>query len=272
MSGIIGFVILIIAVIAAIAYFAGARKKQQRINDQLNLPFPGSWKSILQENVLFYAELDDTDKSLFEKRVKLFLADKAIQGIDTEINDAIRLMVASSAVIPTFAFPGYNYPHVHTILIYPNSFDEQFRTNRFLGHQEFITGIVGNRSLNGTVILSRPDLISGFNGRPNEANVGIHEFVHLLDKEDGAIDGIPEILIQRPFVGPWLNEIKNEIKLIEKGNSDINPYALTNNAEFLAVVSEYFFDNPVKFQNRHPALFSFLSAIFNTPKSKGLPA
>lgn len=39
--------------------------------------------------------------------------------------------------------------------------------------------------------------------------------------------------------------------------------ALTNNAEFLAVVSEYFFDNPEKFQKKHPELYQFLSAIFN---------
>jgi hypothetical protein len=51
---------------------------------------------------------------------------------------------------------------------------------------------------------------------------------------------------------------------IEQGKSDINPYALTNNAEFLAVVSEYFFDTPDKFLKKHPELYHRLSAIFNT--------
>jgi len=101
------------------------------------------------------------------------------------------------------------------------------------------------------------------NGTPHKNNVGIHEFVHLVDKEDGEIDGIPKVLIDRNFVGPWLLEIKKEMKKIEKGNSDINPYALSNNAEFLAVVSEYFFDNPEKFQKRHPALYRSLSTIFD---------
>jgi Mlc titration factor MtfA (ptsG expression regulator) len=89
----------------------------------------------------------------------------------------------------------------------------------------------------------------------------------LLDKEDGAIDGIPELLIQHRYVGPWLHEVKNEMLRIRKEKSDINPYALTNNAEFLAVVSEYFFSNPKSFQDKHPKLFTFLSAIYNTDQS-----
>ena len=234
------------------------------LKEKLKQDFPDIWRQLLNEKVVFYAQLDDIDKRLFEQRTQLFLATKTITGIDIDIDDSIRLMVASSAIIPTFAFPKYTYPNVHTILIYPNSFDEQFQTKRFKGHKEFITGIVGNRSLSGCVVLSKPDLITGFNGLPNQSNVGIHEFVHLLDNEDGEIDGIPEVLIQRPFVGPWLNEIKNETGLIEKRKSDINPYALTNKAEFLAVVSEYFFDNPKKFERKHKGLYMSLSKIFNT--------
>jgi hypothetical protein len=131
------------------------------------------------------------------------------------------------------------------------------------GPQKNILGMVGSDNQNGTVILSQPDLLRAFEGGLHKENVGIHEFVHMLDKEDGAIDGIPEILIEYAFVGPWLHEIKNEIKRIEKGHSDINPYALASNAEFLAVVSEYFFTNPEKFKRRHSELYSFLSRIYN---------
>ncbi|HYX07095.1 MAG TPA: zinc-dependent peptidase, partial [Bacteroidales bacterium] len=124
-------------------------------------------------------------------------------------------------------------------------------------------GMVGDRYLNNTVILSKPDLINAFNGTRNMHNVGIHEFVHLLDKADGATDGIPEILLDRNYVLPWLKEIKNEIHRIAKGHSDINPYGLTNNAEFLSVVSEYFFDNPHEFHKKHPELYEYLTTIFH---------
>jgi len=126
--------------------------------------------------------------------------------------------------------------------------------------------MVNGRYQNSTVILSKPDLFRSFDGLPHKTNVGVHEFVHLLDKEDGVVDGIPESLLAHQYVGPWLHEIKKEINKIERGKSDINPYALTNNAEFLAVVSEYFFDSPEKFHRRHPELYGFLSTIFNRDK------
>lgn len=251
-------------------------KKKKILQKTLNQSFPYLWRETLRKRIVFYIHLDESDKQLFEKRITYFLATKAIEGIEIKIDDTIRLMVASSAVIPTFAFPNYNYPYVKTILIYPNSFDEKFQTTRYNGNKEFNIGMVGSSFQNGTVILSLPDLLKDFDGHHHRDNVGIHEFVHLLDREDGDIDGIPEFLMDHKYIGLWLHEIKNEIKRIENGKSDINPYALTNNAEFLAVVSEYFFNNPRKFERRHPELYQFLSTIFNknknfnfsTPKSK----
>jgi Mlc titration factor MtfA (ptsG expression regulator) len=263
MNNPITLIIVAISIIGIILFIRSAKNKKKALQEKLNEKFPIAWRNMLKKSVFFYAQLNEADASLFEKRVQLFIATKQIEGIETEIDDSIRLMVACSAIIPTFAFPKYNYPYVHTILIYPNSFDEKFQTERFEGHKEIITGMVDSRNQNGTVILSKPDLVRAFDGLPHKENVGIHEFVHLLDKEDGAIDGIPEALLKHQFVGPWLHEIKNEIARIEKGKSDINPYALTNNAEFLAVVSEYFFSNPEKFKNKHLELYQFLSCIFN---------
>ena len=54
-------------------------------------------------------------------------------------------MIAASAIIPMFAFPEYNYPNLRDILIYPNSFDEKFQTQRTEGDEENIIGMVGNR-------------------------------------------------------------------------------------------------------------------------------
>lgn len=262
---------LYIITIVTIGYFIWHNlKKRRKESITITQPFPPEWRKFLNSKVRFYGDLNDQDKKVFEKRVQIFLAHKLIDPIDTDIDDPVRLMVASSAIIPTFAFADYNYPNVRSVLIYPNSFDEQFQTGRYDGHKQFITGMVGNRFMNGTVILSKPDLIKAFDGQLHKGNVGVHEFVHLLDKEDGAIDGIPELLLEHKYVGPWLHEIKDEMRKIRKGTSDINPYALTNNAEFLAVVSEYFFSNPEGFKKRHPDLYTFLSDIYDKGQTENL--
>lgn len=228
----------------------------------LETRFPAAWQEFLEENSLFYKNLSDADKTVFNRRVQFFLAEKKIEGVSTEITDELKLLVAASAIIPTFAFPFFEYPHLKQVLLYPNSFDRNFQTGEEAGREnQVIAGMVGNGFLNGTLLLSKTDLVNGFQGK-NANNVGIHEFVHLLDMADGAVDGLPEIFLNNVYTLPWLKVIQAEVKKIKKRRSDINPYSLTSNAEFLAVVSEYFFDNPEKFQEKHPELYDYLCAIF----------
>jgi hypothetical protein len=49
---------------------------------------------------------------------------------------------------------------------------------------------------------------------------------------------------------------------IKENNTEINQYGATNEAEFLAVISEYFFETPKLLERNHPALYTMLSKIF----------
>ncbi len=44
--------------------------------------------------------------------------------------------------------------------------------------------------------------------------------------------------------------------------ADINPYGGTNKQEFFAVASEYFFERPKLFKQKHPELYKLLEEIF----------
>ena len=113
------------------------------------------------------------------------------------------------------------------------------------------------------MILSKQSLHRGFDNESDKQNVGIHEFIHLLDKEDGAIDGIPATLLNKKFSIPWLKLIREKTEAIYKGHSDINPYGATNETEFLAVTGEYFFERPQLLKKNHPELYDLLSQAFN---------
>jgi Mlc titration factor MtfA (ptsG expression regulator) len=50
--------------------------------------------------------------------------------------------------------------------------------------------------------------------------------------------------------------------------SDIDPYAVTNEGEFFAVVSEYFFERPDLLEEKHPELYKLLTEFFHQKPGK----
>ena len=112
------------------------------------------------------------------------------------------------------------------------------------------------------MLIFQPDLLQGFRNPSDKRNVGLHEFAHLVDKADGVIDGIPAVGLDRQSIGPWIELIRRKMQEIEAGDSDLNRYALTNEAEFFAVATEYLFERPDLMQRKHPELFVFMQKIF----------
>ena len=122
--------------------------------------------------------------------------------------------------------------------------------------------MVGTGVLSGKLLLSKPHLYLGFENKKDKHNVGIHEFVHLIDMADGNCDGYPERLKEHAFSIPWFELVKYKIKQINTGKSNIRDYGATNNAEFFSVASEYFFERPKMLQSKHPKLFKMLTEVY----------
>jgi Mlc titration factor MtfA (ptsG expression regulator) len=144
-------------------------------------------------------------------------------------------------------------------LLYPDSFNHEFEQQ---GNGRDVLGMVGSGALNHVMILSQHRLRQAFINKTGKDNTAIHEFVHLVDKTDGDIDGIPAFILEKKYIQPWLQLMQHEIKLINEDKSDINPYGATNEAEFFAVVSEYFFERPKLLKDKHPELYELLEKIF----------
>ncbi|UOE46430.1 zinc-dependent peptidase [Mucilaginibacter sp. SMC90] len=248
-------VIVLIVIVLAVFFFLNKKKVVNEVPAaSLN------YKLLLEQNIPYYQHLDSDRKLLFEQRVAAFLADITIEGVGTKVSDADKVMIAASAVIPIFGFADWKYRNLTNVILYPDTFDNEFQ---FEGENRSILGMVGSGYMNGQMILSRAALTKGFSKSAGKENTAIHEFVHLLDKSDGATDGVPENLLAHEYVMPWLKMIHQEIHKIEAGRSDINPYAITNEAEFLAVVSEYFFQKPTELKHKHPELYEMLSNMFS---------
>jgi Mlc titration factor MtfA (ptsG expression regulator) len=245
--------LIIAAGFIAAVYFI-VRKKSRFTNSMPTIG--GQEKEVLLQKVVFYQHLDVLARSKFEHMLAAFLTDVRIEGVGITVETEDRILVACSAVIPVFGFDQWKYQNLSTVLLYPDTFNKDFQ---FEGSDRNILGMVGTGYMNGQMVLSRSALQQGFSPASGKENTAIHEFVHLLDKSDGSTDGIPENLMEHQYIIPWIKLIQQEINKIE---SDINPYAITNEAEFFAVVSEYFFEKPKELKERHPELYEMLSHTF----------
>ncbi|MFD0941377.1 M90 family metallopeptidase [Pedobacter boryungensis] len=245
---------LILAFVLIISLYFIFRKKKVTIH-----PLSKADKLLLNNNVDFYINLDDAKKIEFEQKIVQFLAVIKIEGVGLEITQLDRLLVAASAIIPIFGFADWEYKNLTNVVLYPDTFNKDFQ---FEGGERNIMGMVGSGFMNGQMVLSQSALRHGFSKSAGKENTGIHEFVHLLDKSDGATDGVPENLMTHEYTLPWIKMMHEEMERIEDDKSDINPYAITNQAEFFAVVSEYFFEQPEILKDKHPDLYHILSRIF----------
>lgn len=217
------------------------------------------WCEFLQNKVAFYRVLSEQDKRRFEQRILLFLQTTSVESGTLEVNDNDRLLVAASAVIPVWAFPKWHYFNLRTVYLFPGAFNERFELGKADSH---ITGMVGTGPMAGKMGLSRPALYQGFENSRDKKNVGIHEFVHLVDMADGECDGYPERLKEFAYSIPWFELVAQKITDIDQRNSNIRAYGATNRAEFFSVASEYFFERPAMMQKKHPKLFTSLSKFY----------
>lgn len=235
------------------------KKKKRPSKPTERTDFPKSWKDLLNKQLPFYRSLGSEEKSHFESRVLRFINTTKITGIKTSVEDEDSVLIGASAIVPIFAFPHWEYHNLQEVLLYPKHFDE----NHTIGSKKkAILGMVGYGYMEGKMILSKYSLWHGFKNKTDKQNTAIHEFVHLLDKADGAIDGVLGTLRERDVVLPWIELMEEKIKEIREGKSDIRAYGATNHEEFLAVTSEYFFERPKLLEKKHPVLYEYMEMMF----------
>lgn len=249
-------------------FYRWASRKKRRRKQVLQQEFPAEWRKILTDRVGFYHTLkSEEQKRQFEKMLQLFLAEKRITGIDVKVDDLTKVLVASSAIIPIFGFKDWEYHNLGEVLVFPGSI-KKYKNEK----NEAVSAVLGrvNPFQNDHyVTLSKPALEQGFNDMADRKNVGIHEFAHMLDQADGEIDGTPATYLPDNLIEPWQELMYREIRKIEQGKSDIDSYGATNEAEFFAVVTEYFFEKPDQLAEKHPKLYELLTQVFDqNPKRR----
>ncbi|MCY7311498.1 MAG: zinc-dependent peptidase [Chitinophagaceae bacterium] len=222
---------------------------------------PENYRELLTDYVKFYHQLNEEGRQRFEKRVEHFLSAVKITGVNAIVEDIDRLLIASGAIIPVFAISDWQYINLHEVLVYPGAFNEDFDQ---AGSDRPIAGMVGGGAMQNVMIITKWQLRQGFINNHDAHNTAIHEFVHLIDKMDGTLDGVPEIILERKYTSQWKNMMDTTIGQMKTDGSDIDMYGATNPTEFFAVISEYFFEQPDLLNANHPGLYEMLERIYKT--------
>ncbi len=221
---------------------------------------PENFRDILHDYVTYYTLLAEDEKNKFEQRLEKFLSGVKITGANAEVEDLDRILIGAAAIIPVFRIADWEYINLREVLLYPGNFNTDFEQH---GTERTISGMVGTGHLQDVMILNKWELRQGFINTANR-NTAIHEFVHLIDKMDGTLDGVPEILLDRKYVQYWKQLLQRTMNEIRSGISDIDHYGATSEVECFAVLSEYFFEQPEAFAHNHRELNEMMKKIFRT--------
>jgi len=244
-------------VLAAIFYYFNMRRYLLRTR-WIKQPFPETWRSFLDQWVAYYRMLKPDEKARFERDVWIFLKENRITGVETRIDDSLRLLVAASAVMLTFGHPDWEYQKLPEILIYPRAFDEEYSVTSSSRKRS----LAGQVAPHNAIVLARNDLEEAFRNPGRVYHVGLHEFAHALDLADGVAEGIPGDLNPRK-IEEWYTLLQKEMAKVREKRSILDPYAAKNTGELFAVAVEHFFQQPDELKQQHPELFRALSEFLN---------
>ena len=240
-------------------------RKRQKIRAQ---PFPAAWRDILKRRVPYVRAMPADLQLQLKKHIQVFVAEKAFIGCGgLGITDEIRVTIAAQACLLLLNRPRGYYPNLRQILVYPGGFlVQRAHTDdagiAHHGHQ----ALSGESWSQGQVILSWQDTLQGAAEPHDGQNVVIHEFAHQLDQETGAANGAP-VLARREQYARWSQVLGAEYHALQaraahNHSTLFSDYGATDPAEFFAVISEVFFEQPQRMADEHPALYLELSQLY----------
>ena len=221
----------------------------------------GSWDNAFRQLPLL-DHLSAEEQNRLRHLAILFLHEKSFVGAhDLEVSEEMRLLIALQACLPILHLGIDWYSGWTTIIIYPAGFAPKREVVDEFGLVHTVKNeVIGEAWQRGPVILSWEDTETA--GTLDGRNVVIHEFVHKLAMLNGAADGFPP-QHERSHARAW-SEIFTAAyaDFQENPKAGLSRYGATAPAEFLAVLSEVFFENPGLLNDIYPEVYEALSLFF----------
>jgi len=231
-------------------------------------PFPHAWREILQRRMPYFRRLPADLQLQLKKHIQVLVAEKPVIGCaGLEVSEEMRVLIAAQAGLLLLNRRAGYFPNLSQVLLYPGAFivDRVQRDGIGLEQGERRV-LLGESWQQGQVILSWADVLAGADDPADGRNVVIHEFAHQLDQENGPANGAP-FLGRRERYARWAATLGAAFAALRERVANelpgvLDSYGATDPAEFFAVASEAFFEQPEALAAEQPALFGELAGYY----------
>ena len=241
-------------------------------------PFPSAWHDLLRRHLRQLEWLSEDERQRLRDWVTVFVAEKRFEGCGgMEITDEVKLAVAGQAGLATLGFPRERTEPLRSVLVYPGDYVVPRSTPLGGGGElEWREARLGETWGGGSMVLSWPRVVDGGRMRDGPRSVVIHEWAHLLDLEDGDIDGVPPLPAGRSR-SAWAERMaacreRFEAALDEGRSTALDDYAAESPAEFFAVASECFFQDPHRLLRHDRECYDLLAEAWRQDPRSRVPA
>ena len=238
----------------------------QHVIFRSRIPYPLWHESLLSAPVL--AHLEQSDLHRLRKLTSLFLHEKVITGAGgLAVDSSMRVYIAAQACLLILNLDLDYYQGWKEIIVYPDSFvikREEYDDSGIV--HEARRALSGEAWGRGPVILSWSDIRPKAHPHGPSSNVILHEFAHKLDMLNGAANGMPPLhskMLREHWTASLSQAYEKLYHQLERHHhTAIDPYAAENPAEFFAVLTEVFFEQPSLLLRLYPDVYRQLSLFY----------
>jgi len=244
--------------------------KNRRRKRILSTPWPSAWDSILSNNVGHFEGLSSDEKHKLKNTTRIIMSETHWEAHDGLVmSDEIQVTIAATAALLLLGVDGFYFDHVNTVIVFPQPIRRETQHGLVVGRESHSAGEAWQ---SGQVVLSWQDVLSDSRNPADGRNLVIHEFAHCLDGLDGEMGGSLHF-DDSATAKRWEQVCNSEFEALsvaaEHGESTLlDHYGATNLAEFFAVSSETFFEQPRQLKEQHEELFELLVKYYHVDPSE----
>lgn len=210
---------------------------------KLSEPLSAAHRAILAEKSDYYNKLGKADKEIFEKRVRHYMSSKMFTTEDGyAIIDEMKVMIAATSVQLTFGLPLASNSNFTHILIMPNA------------------EMTPRSATRHTIVVPWREFVDGYSQHDDGQNEGLKVMATALVRDNRLQEKNYKIFSPKKYE-QWEKISEREVENFMSGMFQNIKTDDRVREEYFAQAVVYFFELPVAFKTKYPALFEAMAGL-----------